>query len=424
MQHIENDMDELFCKAAENYPLKTKIKNWDDIAVILANNAVQAAPVKKSKKKYPGFILFGFFFLLSGVCLEMFFATNQGVHLLSNVNNAAGNSNNIVEENDKAGDTSVVANNSAIHYSYTKRKNILVTKSSKQVSDEKKENSTLLPGENNITGEINIAENKKIVYEIPGEIRDYTQPGEYAGGAGNATHKSDEVKNINSSSDTCSPKLAAQECVKQANTKSGAAKCKLLYAGITTGPQVNQVKGQGFTKASFSAGILAGYKFSKRISVETGVLYSRKYYFSDGKYFDATKAGPAMPANMKVISLNGSSNVFEIPFRFKYNFIVGNRSSWFVSAGTSSYLLTSEHNDYFAVISGSQQNLNSTYANKRGYFSATADLSAGNEFNLGKNNTVLRIAPYLQVPLHGIGIGVIPVYTAGVHIGITLPVKK
>src|SRR5881394_3409432 len=103
MQHIDNDMDELFRKAAENYPLKTKIKNWDDIAVILANNAVQGVPVKKDKKKYFGFILFSFFFLVSGVCLEMFFDKNQEIPSLSNV--STNKINNVVDENNKSSDT-------------------------------------------------------------------------------------------------------------------------------------------------------------------------------------------------------------------------------------------------------------------------------------------------------------------------------
>jgi hypothetical protein len=146
---------------------------------------------------------------------------------------------------------------------------------------------------------------------------------------------------------------------------------------------------------------------------------------TDGKYFDLGKAGSAMPANTQVLSLNGSSKIIEIPFRIKYDFITRKKSSWFISTGVSSYILTKEHNDYAAGVSGSPYNFRSTYPDKRGYFSATANISFGSEFKTGSNNNIkVRIEPFLQLPLHGIGIGAMPVYSTGVHLGIALPLKR
>ena len=61
MQDIEQNMDELFRKAAADYPLKINESSWDDIAAALPANK-QAAPAKKNNlRKY----ITGLFLLLA-----------------------------------------------------------------------------------------------------------------------------------------------------------------------------------------------------------------------------------------------------------------------------------------------------------------------------------------------------------------------
>ncbi len=49
MQHLDNDMDELFQRAAENYPLKKGDGDWESIAKRIADRSDPPAIVAASK---------------------------------------------------------------------------------------------------------------------------------------------------------------------------------------------------------------------------------------------------------------------------------------------------------------------------------------------------------------------------------------
>ncbi len=120
---------------------------------------------------------------------------------------------------------------------------------------------------------------------------------------------------------------------------------------------------------------------------------------------------------MEIVSLEGSTGVLEIPVKFKYNFRQKNNKYIFSSAGITSYILTREKNNYLLLVNGSQQNMVSSYKNKSRSFAATLDISMGYEHKIGKFN-YMRIEPYVQIPLKGMGVGSIPVMSSGLRIGL------
>jgi len=192
-----------------------------------------------------------------------------------------------------------------------------------------------------------------------------------------------------------------------------------FYFGGAIGISFNSVKYQSFGKPGFDIGVIAGYKTSKKVSLESGLFFGKKYYFTDGKYFSMDKVGPSMPPEMKIISLKGSSTLFEIPVKFKYDILFKGRSAMFASAGVSSYLLTNEKNKYITSLNGTTENVTGSYKNSSRYFAAAIDFSLGYEYRLSNDNS-MRIEPYLQVPLKGIGMGTLPVMSAGLQVGFTV----
>jgi hypothetical protein len=207
------------------------------------------------------------------------------------------------------------------------------------------------------------------------------------------------------------------------STKIKPASKYHFYASLIAGPQFNQVKNQGLNRPGFSGGITAGMRFSKRWSVETGLLVAQKRYASSGTYFKMDKVAASMPAGMKVEAMEGKSNVFEIPIKLKYDIIRKKNTQAFISGGISSYILTNENNQYQASLNGNAETLNAHYSNNKKYVNATVNLSAGYEWKIGKK-TGFRIEPYVQIPLKGIGVGSLPVFSTGVHLGIAIPVHR
>src|SRR5688500_3474375 len=70
MESLNNDMNEmdaLYRKAAENYPLKPGEENWDDILIKLSAKTALTVPVKKNKfRKFTGLFLC-LFLIIGGV---------------------------------------------------------------------------------------------------------------------------------------------------------------------------------------------------------------------------------------------------------------------------------------------------------------------------------------------------------------------
>ena len=375
MQYLDNDMDELFCKAAENYPLRTEAKGWDDIAPALIKTPVLNAPRNTEKRKYSWLLLIGFLFITTTTVSILLFKINSGlsgtVTAKDNLSKKADRDNTNIPHNSQKKNA---ANHNTISLRSQPVKNSI---------------SEPLPAD-----EISISPVSKSI-----NIAVTVEPA--------------KVNNINSivydSARLISIPLISKE--KVAIIKPG------FYFGIVAGPQLNQVKSQGYNKPGLSTGILAGYRVNKNISIETGIFYSKKHYYSEGKYFNMKNVSSSMPPGMKMISLNGNSTVFEIPVKLKYEFLKKTKSGLFSTAGISSYLLTKESNDYLALVNGNQESMEGTYQHATNYFTAAINFSIGYHYKIGKQ-TSIRVEPHIQIPIRGIGVGSMPVTSAGLHIGI------
>ena len=67
---------------------------------------------------------------------------------------------------------------------------------------------------------------------------------------------------------------------------------------------------------------------------------------------------------------------------------------------------------------GTEGMMYSTYKNRHGYIAGSFDIGIGYEKDIGAR-TALRIEPYLQLPLRGIGVGELRLRTVGVRIALT-----
>ena len=83
MQDIEQNMDDLFRKAADNYPLKVNESHWDDIAPVLFNKPLNPAPVKQTNwKKYTGLLLLFLSLLLADGIITNNFKNDLAPYLI------------------------------------------------------------------------------------------------------------------------------------------------------------------------------------------------------------------------------------------------------------------------------------------------------------------------------------------------------
>ncbi len=417
MQNVESNLDELFRRAAANYSLRDSGEEWQRIAPELLHVVSPATTVQKSLqvRKYSTFSFFSFFFIfVAGIATTDIYYS--GSKRSGNINSANEKLDDVsTEERGKRryrGEIkgrSIFTKQLLVDQEYNTSGKLRGFKAAFDFREGKNEHTQI------VTPDVVLAENqvpavdsksgKKMVAEATAgsqaELVDTTAE----------EHSAEMImpgQKDSSVSDTTARPTAVQKAVDK--NKYG------VYLGGVFGPSFNQVKSQGLRRPGFDIGLLLGYQLNKSLSFETGVLFEKKYYFTDGKYFDITKASSGMPAGMKVVSLEGSCSIIEVPFKVKYNLLHKGYKHFYVTTGISGYVVTGEYNKYHAILNGTEQDITGSYNKSSSYTAAVLVLGAGYENRVSKSFLV-RISPYVQIPLRGIGVGSLPVMSAGLHFG-------
>lgn len=200
------------------------------------------------------------------------------------------------------------------------------------------------------------------------------------------------------------------------NEKNKKEKKKHVYIGLLAGPDFSLIKLQSVYKTGLSYGAILGYNINKHFSVETGYFRDKKYYSSQGKYFNTSKL--PIPAGMYIESVTGDCHMAEWPVNIYYHFSQKKKSSWFTSAGISSYFMNKEYYNFAVDYNGYAYPYAKEYKTKDNQFAAVINLSAGFNYALGKIGS-LRLEPYVKLPINKVGTGDLPIQSAGILIGLT-----
>lgn len=191
-----------------------------------------------------------------------------------------------------------------------------------------------------------------------------------------------------------------------------------IYVGVLGAPDLSTIDFQAVKSVGTTYGILGGYTFNSKWSVETGVYLDKKKYFTNGQYFD-TKNVPALQnPYYDLRSVDGTCNMVEIPVNLRYNLFSGKQRTIFATTGLSTYLMYKEWYAYEISSSYGTMNKSFSYTNPYHYLFSIVNLSFGYEQKLGKIGD-LRVEPYLRIPLSGIGTGSLSILSAGLNLGIT-----
>ena len=440
MQHLNNDMEELFRKAADNYPLKTDSADFNKIIAGLTADQENVSPKKKSgeNKKYRKFLWLLLLLPLGYVSILQFNKFRAGeiagyYHLKKNEivvkdhlslqkpENFKKKNDQLKVENKNTGNEHDLTEVKADHTN-TARKNITAPAQNKEIlisSDGSGKNSSKKQFDpNDIPG-----------FQLPQVFSSNQQVVKsgndlYNAGKGNRIISSSLAginstvvfplkivdKNTSSNSDSSGAKPGK---------KAGNGQHKFLnhfYAGLMAGVDFSTIKFQSIQHTGFNIGVLAGYHLNRKFSIETGLWWDRKKYYSDGKYLNTVKLN--LPYNIKVIDLSGSCDMFEIPLNIRYNVDDHKKGKWFATAGISSYIMMHEDYNYAADNMGYYYNAYSSYKNGSRNFLSVMHASLGYEYPIKKAGK-LRIEPYLKIPLHGLGTGSLPITSTGINIGFT-----
>lgn len=192
-----------------------------------------------------------------------------------------------------------------------------------------------------------------------------------------------------------SAKTPAGETVKKEKAQKKDKTKQPLELGLVAGPDMSTVAFGPLYKTGYNFGLQIGFRFSNRWSVNTGVIYTKRFYKADGQYFH-------YKTPWELDKVEGNCSMWEIPLNVRYDVSFNDKRRWFISTGLSTYLMDKENYmmHYMSIANPYPMNSDSNSS----YLFSIWNLSAGMERSLGKHFSI-QAEPYLKVPLKGLGKG-------------------
>jgi hypothetical protein len=430
MQYVNDDMDELFRRAAENYPLDTSSADWNKVLTALQGQQAEIKTVSgESKKNKNGRLLWLLLLLPLGfICYQLYTPAVRNNEGISNANSGERNIPSQKQSVQKNSPGDGVDGNKAIDLTNIRGKEITdrsVAKSdglpmkpfqktsysshSNQVQERGKDDyihKEAIPFNSQINNQDN-SSNDWISVQAFHE-RKYVPEIAFSRSLHN------ELSTVVDRSLTPSL-LNSSEPGSKSNIR--VERRKKFYAGVMGGVDATTVKFQKINNAGATYGVLFGYQFNRKWSIETGTYLEKKYYYSEGKYFNTSKI--SMPPNSWIDDVSGDCKMIEIPVSVQYHFPSHKNSTWFAALGTSSYFMKKEdytYNYYYGT-TGPVPHYKE-YSNSTNNFFSNLGISGGYTRRLG-NFADLRVEPYVKVPVSGMGIGSLPLLSTGLQLGLT-----
>ena len=198
--------------------------------------------------------------------------------------------------------------------------------------------------------------------------------------------------------------------------KGGAHINRSLEFGVIAAPDFASVNSLAGDRPGSTFGLTVDYQFANHWYVGSGLLLDRKIFAARAQDFHAPPGfyqANGMQGDVDLVK--GSFEMLEIPLNLRYDFSVTGSTLFFVSGGLSSYLLTSENNNYYyhTPFNFRDQCMPISSPDKSYLFSAL-NLSMGVETGLS-NSLSLLVAPYMKIPVRGVGIGQMQMSTVGIN---------
>ncbi|MDB5201540.1 MAG: hypothetical protein JWQ27_949 [Ferruginibacter sp.] len=424
MLHVNDHRDDLFRRAADNYPLNTGTGDWEALRKKMDAPADEEAAVVivTGKKNYSWLLLL--LLLPIGVWLGSNFQKQQTANKDSSRFGSAGNVAPLPSATDNKNVQSPKNNIQSKKFNSISAVAEPYPRFIRKLSDQHIVPANLRPD----TGDKTIAQDiTEQHFEIPASIRIQISPARAVDmeTAGISASSMDDLTQKTTALNTKTP-LAdlipgdsareKKDSSKTITAKEKAKRSASIFAGVIGGPDVSSIKGQRAEKMGWTLGIVAGMSWKKHWQIETGALMTQKYYGTNGEYFGRSKL--TIPATTKIEYAEGYCRMLEIPLNIQYKFLLRQHGYFFGGTGLSSYIMQKEHYTFDVVRYGNRYPYEASYSKTSHYLFAALNLNIGYAYKFGKSFEA-RIQPYFKIPMANIGIGSLPIKSTGLLVGIT-----
>ena len=411
MPYINDNLEELFKNAAEDYPLKTNNSDWNSVA---SKINITALNPKEKNNRFLAYTIFAL--LLLGGSL-IFYKSRFESQSLSNKEISTKNIANNVDEPQQQ--KPVVANKtrsvSSSNNKVAGKAGYIHSKTNRVSSNRIANNDGSL--NNNIESEISVQQHPQENVILN---KDVSNPVLNIG-------KNKTIQTI--SADKTLPSIESNKLVANNSISADKKVIKIrlktpsrFYGSLYAGPEFSMVKFQHLANSGYQVGVALGYRINNRFDVEIGLQREHINYYTNGNYFE--KTGLKLKDQVSLENVNGKSKITSVPVTLKYNFSSHNNGHFYVTTGIDAMMLThTEHYDFVVLKNGDENDRSKKYSSVTSPKYLTAiNAGAGYETKLSKWCN-MKIEPYYQLPISNIGVGKVPVTSFGVNFGIVKNLK-
>lgn len=404
MQYVNDDTDDIFRRAGKDYPLKTSGADWNKIAKTLNPIISEEEPRKPNRRRYLFLLLL---LPLPWLCYhhlsdrndeENTSAKTEQLAAIEQLKKETVLNNEVIATENKSlinsnkkfdGELAVLPQNHD-----TKRRNQIGKQSASGRTKSSNSFNEIINNDASVENSSVFERHLLTDYQLPKSTETILSPLQVSG----SVHTSKRIE------------TSAEPSQKEHS--------KRFYAGLVGGIAATTIRFQKINQAGSDLGLIAGYELSKHWSIEAAILSVKKYYYTDGTQFNTAKM--RIPPNTRITSVDGDCSMLEVPVSVRYNFPTSRKLKWFATAGLSNLFMKKEAYDYVYLYAASGRSVvySKEYRLSSDHWLSTAQFSGGVEYPI-KNIAHLRIEPYVQLPLKGVGFGQVALTTAGLRIGIT-----
>jgi hypothetical protein len=210
-----------------------------------------------------------------------------------------------------------------------------------------------------------------------------------------------------------------QSIVSTASSKSYATipPLKRLEVAAVFGPDFSNVGFVSSDKTGMNIGIMLGYRFTERLSVQTGLLYSQKHYTAVG---DAYKGYPEYymgNPNLKMKWVQADCFMWDIPINIRYDWLLKKKQRAFASVGVSSYIMNKEDLYYYHSYYNNPADKVWVNEQNNSFWMSALNLSVGFEQRLSEVLSI-QAEPFMKMPVREIGYGKIDLNSFGIFLSL------
>ncbi|ANI88429.1 hypothetical protein A9P82_03390 [Arachidicoccus ginsenosidimutans] len=184
--------------------------------------------------------------------------------------------------------------------------------------------------------------------------------------------------------------------------------------GVVGGSNVSVIHGNVSGNPGLNTGVMVQRRINEsRLSVEAGIVRESMAYDVDNADFHPN----GKTISSEVSNINGTCTMVDVPVNIRYDVVHTKKSNAFVSTGVSTTWMANQNYTYqYTADNGNTTQVSRDVSGQGKNVYAVTNVSIGFEQHF--KNTSVQVAPYVKIPLGGIGYGNMNLGSVGAQISI------